>query len=212
MRFDEIVKTILESSDYRGEHQAPTKGEGSAPLWNLTEIYPDDIYSSKAAQYYGDASPLDRQAISVMHSYRNRPNAKVVIYRAVPVDSKLKQIQNELKEVNEEIYFAERKPFRKVNWSKMVELGIGIESVDEYIALLYKKSEELENLLKSKTKMTINTGDWITTVRQYAVDHGEGALNGNYKILKKTVFARDVFTDANSIFEFGYDPQPAAKK
>lgn len=209
MRFDEIVKNIIESSDYRGEHQAPTKGEGSAPLWNLSEIYPDDIYSSKAAQYYGDASPLDPQAISVMHSYRNRPNAKVVIYRAVPVDSELKKIQNELKEVNEDIYLLERKPFPRVKYSKMMQLGI--ESVEEFRTYLYKKSEELENIIKSKNKLTINNGDWVTTVRGYAVEHGEGTLLGNYKILKKTVFARDVFTDANSIFEFGYDPQPVVK-
>lgn len=200
-----LFKVYFENSqDYRGQHMAPTHGEGSAPLWDLTKIYPDDIYSNKAAQYYGDASPLDSQAISIMHSYRNRPNDKVTIYRAVPVDPKLKQIQNDLKEVNEEIYLLERKPFPRVRYSKMMELGI--ESVEEYRAYLYKKSEELENLVKSKPRLTINSGDWITTVRQYAVDHGEAALNGNFKILKKIVPAKHVFTDANSIFEFGYDP------
>ena len=194
------------SEDYRGQHQAPTAGEGSAPLWNLTEIYPDDIYSSNAARYYGDASDMDGVAIGIMQSYRNKPNSSVTIFRAVPVDPKLKQIQNELKEVNEEIYFLERKPFPRVQYSKMMNLGI--ESVDEYSKYLNNKSEELENILKSKTKIIINRGDWVTTVRKYAVEHGEGTLLGNYKILKKTVYARDVFTDGNSIFEFGYDPQP----
>ena len=129
------------SEDYRGQHQAPTSGEGSAPLWDLTQIYPDDIYSSKAAQYYGDASPLDKLAISVMHSCRNKPDAKVMIYRAVP-----------------------------------------------------------------NIKSDINKYDWVTTVRQYAVNHGEAALLGDYKILKKVVPAKHLFTDANSIYEFGYDP------
>ena len=137
-------KTFWENpeEDYRGQHQAPTAGEGSAPLWDLTQIYPDDIYSSKAAQYYGDASPLDKQAISIMHSYRNRPDAKVTIYRAVP----------------------------------------------------------------SNIKLDINSRDWVTTVRQYAVNHGEAALREDYKIIKKLVPAKHLFTDANSIFEFGYDP------
>lgn len=53
----------------------------------------------------------------------------------------------------------------------------------------------------------INPGDWVTLVRDYAKDHGESNLGGNYKIVKKTVAARDIFTDANSIQEFGYDPQ-----
>ena len=53
----------------------------------------------------------------------------------------------------------------------------------------------------------INRGDWITTVRQYAKDHGESALNGEYDILKKSVTARDIFTDGNSWLEWGYDPQ-----
>ena len=54
----------------------------------------------------------------------------------------------------------------------------------------------------------INRGDWVTIVRQYAKDHGESALNGEYDILKKSVTARDIFTDGNSWLEWGYDPQP----
>jgi hypothetical protein len=52
----------------------------------------------------------------------------------------------------------------------------------------------------------INAGDWVTTVRAYAVEHGEGPLNGNYKVLDKVVRADEVFTNGDSIFEFGYDP------
>lgn len=53
----------------------------------------------------------------------------------------------------------------------------------------------------------INPGDWITTIKSYAVQHGEGPLGGDYKILEKTVPAGDLYTDGNSIFEFGYDPK-----
>jgi hypothetical protein len=54
----------------------------------------------------------------------------------------------------------------------------------------------------------INPGDWVTTVRKYAKDHGEANIGGDYKIIKKTVAARDIFTDGNSIAEWGYSPQP----
>lgn len=58
----------------------------------------------------------------------------------------------------------------------------------------------------------INTGDWVTLDRQYAKEHGESALNGEYKIVRKTVKARDLFTNGDSIYEFGYDPQPFVPK
>jgi hypothetical protein len=58
----------------------------------------------------------------------------------------------------------------------------------------------------------INVGDWVTIDRQYAKEHGESALNGEYRIIKKIVRARDIFTNGDSIYEFGYDPQPMVKK
>ena len=61
------------------------------------------------------------------------------------------------------------------------------------------------------TKEALNAGDWITLDRQYAKEHGEGALNGNYKIVSKTVKVRDLFTNGDSIYEMGYDPQPIVK-
>jgi len=58
----------------------------------------------------------------------------------------------------------------------------------------------------------INQGDWVTTDRQYAVEHGMGALNGKYKIITQTAKARDLFTNGDSIYELGYDPQPFTRK
>ena len=48
--FKEFLES-LESDDYRGVHRAPSMGESSAPLWDLTKIYPDDIYSNMAVRY-----------------------------------------------------------------------------------------------------------------------------------------------------------------
>jgi GNAT superfamily N-acetyltransferase len=60
---------------------------------------------------------------------------------------------------------------------------------------------------KSIQSNEINPGDWITTIKSYAVNHGEGPLGGDYKILEKTVPAGDLYTNGDSIFEFGYDPK-----
>jgi hypothetical protein len=62
------------------------------------------------------------------------------------------------------------------------------------------------------SKKALNVGDWVTLDRQYAKEHGEGALNNDYKIVKKTVKARDLYTNGDSVYEFGYDPQPYKPK
>ena len=137
-------------ADYMGGHEAPMAEDINAPIWDLTgkytgnNLYPKDIYSSEASRLYSSGMDYDNQAISILQSIKDKPNAKVTIYRAVPKD----------------------------------------------------------------VKGEINAGDWVTLTKEYAKDHGESNLGNNYKIVKKEVFARDIFTDANSIQEFGYDPQP----
>lgn len=58
-------------------------------------------------------------------------------------------------------------------------------------------------------KQKIVPGDWVTTVRAYAKEHGEGTLKGDYKIISKTVSAGDIFTSGDSWLEYGYHPQKA---
>ena len=51
----------------------------------------------------------------------------------------------------------------------------------------------------------IYTGDWITPNINYAKEHGRRFDDGYY-IIEKTVPAKHIWTDGNSIHEFGYDP------
>jgi hypothetical protein len=75
----------------------------------------------------------------------------------------------------------------------------------------YDNASRMKDRLLSKVdaqapeKLVINNGDWVTLSKQYAKEHGEGALNGKYKVISKKVPARKLFTDGNSIQEFGYD-------
>lgn len=50
----------------------------------------------------------------------------------------------------------------------------------------------------------INPGDWVTPNLDYAIQHG--ARLGDYHVLEKEVPAKHIWTDSNSIHEFGYDP------
>jgi hypothetical protein len=132
--------------NYKGSHTAPEEEVG-ASLDNLTNIFPDDIYGSHGARYYGhggDSKVMDQQTITKIRSFRGKPDAKVIIYRAIP---------------------------------------------------------------KSKTiPAKINSGDWVTINKQYAISHGKSYLK-SYQVIQKTVKASELFTDGNSIHEWGYAPE-----
>jgi len=130
--------------DYIGVHQAPTSADAyGAPLHELNRIYPDDIYSSMGARYYGSGEDLARDAsiLNRMKAVRGKPDEMINVYRAVPK-------------------------------------GAGNK---------------------------INHGDWVTMDRQYAVEHGEGALGGKYKIIRTRTPAKTLFTEGNSLYELGLD-------
>lgn len=59
--------------------------------------------------------------------------------------------------------------------------------------------------VEDAVKMEINAGDWVSISRSYAKGHGLWCLKGKYRILSKTVFARQVFTNGDSLSECGYD-------
>jgi hypothetical protein len=133
-----------DTPDYIGVHQAPTSADShGAPLHELNQIYPDDIYSSMGARYYGDGADPARDAavLSRMKALRGKPDEMVNVYRAVPKDA------------------------------------------GDYI----------------------NHGDWVTMDRQYAIDHGEAALGGKYKIIRTRTPAKTLFTEGNSLYELGLD-------
>jgi len=50
----------------------------------------------------------------------------------------------------------------------------------------------------------INSGDWVTTSKTYAQNHGESALNGDYDIISKTVKANQLSSEGYP-YEFGYN-------
>ncbi len=54
--------------------------------------------------------------------------------------------------------------------------------------------------------MDIAPGDWVTINKAYADMHGQG-LDGGYRVVKKMVPARTLYTNGDSIHEWGFDPE-----
>lgn len=68
---------------------------------------------------------------------------------------------------------------------------------------VYKKALKEESPLRHMIKR----GDWVTPSKEYAKEHGEAQFGKNYKIASMRVKAKDVFTNGDSIHEWGYDPE-----
>ncbi|WP_294203161.1 hypothetical protein [uncultured Chryseobacterium sp.] len=82
------IKFQIESdnvNEYRLGHGAPNRDNGDAALHDLTDIYGDDIYSSKAVQYFGTGNQkMSKDSIDIIQKVQNNPDAEVTVYRAVP--------------------------------------------------------------------------------------------------------------------------------
>lgn len=65
---------------YSIEHRAPTSTTG-APAYDLTQVYPADVYQHP--EWY-DAEPEAMQIHRMLRTARNKPKAKLTVYRAIP--------------------------------------------------------------------------------------------------------------------------------
>lgn len=208
-----IAQQILEQEDdYYGEHKAPVKGEGYAPMHDLSGVYPDDFYTM--GRKYVTDEPWSRESLSIVQSAKNRPNKPIKIYRAVPDFNR--EIDNQIKTLNQALWY-----YRKWGWFKIGDNVVKkyenivtskhgeLDSQGDY-QIIPKRIEqemvsEIERLESQKTKsVKIEPNNWVTISKSYAVEHGKDNLGGKYKIVTKTVPAKNLYTDGNDINEWGY--------
>jgi hypothetical protein len=206
--YNTIKQILTENEDYRGVHTAPNKND--SPMHHLTNTYPDDIYSGYGARYYGDGdTAMDNYSLSVIGSARNKPNKQIKIYRAVPdlnkdIDKEIKQ-RYDITRYYDQYGFL---PLKNALVDKLMEKYSDYtgerynEGIQNVLKDIFKEINDLNT--KKQNKITINDGDWVTINPKYAKDHGIGHLKNRYKILTKTVKASELFTDGNSIHEWGY--------
>lgn len=179
--------------DYRGMHMAPDADTG-APLHNLVGVYPDDVYSAASIRYYGTGNDqLDALAVDVVRRFRGKPDADVTVYRAVPISR------------DEQILRLEKQQKYILQYGRLPRGVVSNLHHSDYYDKLASELDALRNQDESEL-VSINPGDWVTPVRQYAVEHGEGVLRGDYEIIKKRVKAKDIYTNGDSWLEWGYDP------
>lgn len=183
--------------DYVGEHSAPDP-EAAAPLNDLTfnGIYPDDVYTNPRQYFSGEEG--DTQAWWVISACHKKPSKPVTIYRAVPY----KESNSDL------ILMYEQEKAYILKTGKLPKAAVTVLDTSRYYEYLNDKIEQLkQNPQKEPDNIKrINPGDWVTIVRKYAVEHGQGNLGNKFKVLSKSVNASALWTDGDSLLEWGYHP------
>ena len=196
--------------EYQEGHQAPDPEEGSS-LDNLSGIYPDDIYSMDAERLYGDHVAYDNESLSIIRYAKGRPNAIVTIYRAVPDPNR--EIQKEIQKLHKILNYNYQYGFFPVG-DKVIEQvenelpwadGVSYQDRREEIR---KAVEDRATALEGQRvpQMRINAGDWVTLSKSYAQEHGRASLSNVFRIVQKTVSAKQLHTFGDSIHEWGYNP------
>ena len=186
--------------EYRGEHQAPSRDDGvGVPLHNTTGVYPADLYGPNGLHYYGDKTdPIDQESYRHTVRLKGKPEAPVKIYRAVPHEP---SSQEKLAKLESDMAAYQRR--------RTLPKDAGTTNGSQWYDNAYDLREKLRTqpIEPAPSTATINPGDWVTPSRAYAKLHGDSVLRGKYKILSKTVKAKDVFTNGDSLNEWGYDPE-----
>lgn len=204
MSFEELLERLNEEEDYHGEHRAPIRQDvaagGGSPLHDLSDTYPDDIYGGDGARLYGHNTAADHEAIEVFRRVRGNPKARVKIYRAVP-----KTLNRD-----EKIWDLEAKMKATMRRGRVpAEYQDDFSSSSKYYEWLSDELEKQKSLPDSgpAEKLSIEPGNWVTVSKSYAKEHGRSNLGaGGFRILSKTVYAGELFTEGNSLHEQGYDP------
>lgn len=185
----------LDEDDYRGEHTAPDSDD--SPLHDVTNAFGgEDMYTDKALRYFGTHSNYDNYSIYLIQSARNRPNMPVKIYRAIPKVITTQEKINDYENQKKYILKTGKLPKGVTNW----------QNSSEYYDYISDELESLRaNTMADESRVTINDGDWVSINPAYAKEHGDRHLGrGKYRVITKTVPARQVFTNGDSMHEWGY--------
>ena len=178
--------------EYKGSHRAPGKEGARADDLTMNGVYPADVYT-RPDWYESDEGLQEMYKIIRL---RGRPDGFAWIYRAVPLvlsnAEKIADIEKQKAEI-------QRRGYER--WAKKQENPLTYDQLNAELDRLKSLPEEV-----AVVKPQINNGDWVTTNKKYAQEHGDSALNGEYVVVARRVRARDIYTEGNSIFEWGYNP------
>jgi hypothetical protein len=209
-------------SDYKGEHEAPDREYGS-PLHDVRDMFGKDFYDlsiDEIVRQFGSYNSYDRYLAQTIKMYQNKPNLKIKIYRAIPDFNK--ESKDRIKDLSTIINYYDKYRFYPTSYNnkRLNDIVYEYENIikntnpdikyDDLQKEIYESLwKDMIELRSKKKKYEINPGDWVTIIRDYAVQHGKNELK-NYTIISKTVYADEIYTEGY-MEEWGYDPRTKSK-
>lgn len=214
----EEYNKIISEDDYKGWHKAPKRTDDvGSPLYDVREIFGKDIYdhSSKELAKYGSGHSYDQLLASMILSYKDKPNKTIKIYRAIPdfnkeYKDKIKDLKMILSYYNKFKFYPPRNKYKKYadivdQYENIIKNENNNIEYNELKYIIYNRIvNEISEIDSKKQKYIIEKGDWVTIIKEYAIEHGKTQFD-NYIILSKTVKASEIFTEGY-MEEWGYDP------
>jgi hypothetical protein len=195
------VRGMSDSVEQDSRHKAPYSDDDEyySAAYDVSKSFSSDIYTlpfAKALQIYGDGLDADAEALQIIRNIQNNPDAKIKIYRAV--EKGLRDTISNLKQ---------DRSYIRQNGSTPPWADVPNGSTEEYSEYVDSQIDNLGSVDGASIQPSINVKDWVTITKRYAEDHGALAIPAGYTVISKTVNAKDLFTDGNSIHEWGYDPK-----
>ena len=173
--------TAASKEEYRGEHGAPEKKGASA----------DDLTRAGAAQHKMANNHTEKYRGSHRAPGRDGARADDMTMNGVyPADVYTKPEWYESGEGLKEMY-------------KIMRLR---GHPDAPVWIFRSVPRSVAGPLEGRSSRMITSGDWVSTSKEYAKEHGDSALGGDYIIASRRVRAGEIYTEGNSIFEWGYIP------
>ena len=198
-----MAKTV---DDYHGQHGAPGPDSGS-PLHDVTAngTYPADFYGPNGLRYYGTGDDaMDPVTYRKIVAAKGSPRAQVTVYRAVPHEPSVAEQLDTLE--------AQMAAFMKRRTLPPDATVPASQWYDDAYARRNALRSALQSPAAPTPELGVNPGDWVTINKQYAVDHGQSALNGKYRVLSKKVPADELFTSGDSMHEWGWHPRDKSRR
>ena len=95
----------------------------------------------------------------------------------------------------------------RMNWDKNREESIA--AISEALDAIDKGEKPMVTIYRAVPKSlkegSVRNGDWVTFSEAYARQHGNHALEGDYRMMEERVPAENLYWDGNDINEWGYD-------
>lgn len=199
-------RNMMESAQKRIEEEAKAESQRLLEFENMSDQEMDEAYfkalENKDKSRMRDIVNESARRKGYMSIDEFRMSHRAPSYDKEGIDKSMIDVANNKDNIrdslNEQMRMNQDKN-RKESVNAINNALSSIEKDGKAIVTIYRA------VPKSIKESNVRNGDWVTLSESYAKQHGNHALEGNYRIIKEEVPAENLYWDGNDINEWGYD-------